>query len=168
MKGSMVGSRRNGALAWNVYGMLMCKMYGVNENDIMYHTVQWRIQDSLGGGGCQPQREALIYYYRPQRSWGKVIFSVACVKNSVHTEEGVPGQVHPPPGQVPTWAHTPPPGMYPPPPMVNERAVRILLECILIWHNFCRKLHENEKGDWEGGPRPLRPLDPPMDYECSP
>ena len=23
-------------------------------------------------------------YYRPQRSWGKVIFSEACVKNSVH------------------------------------------------------------------------------------
>ena len=26
------------------------------------------------------------YYYRPQRSWGKVIFSEACVKNSVHRE----------------------------------------------------------------------------------
>ena len=24
--------------------------------------------------------------YRPQRSWGKVIFSEACVKNSVHRE----------------------------------------------------------------------------------
>ena len=24
------------------------------------------------------------YYYRPQRSWGKVIFSEACVNNSVH------------------------------------------------------------------------------------
>ena len=24
------------------------------------------------------------YIYRPQRSWGKVIFSEACVKNSVH------------------------------------------------------------------------------------
>ena len=23
-------------------------------------------------------------FYRPQRSWGKVIFSEACVKNSVH------------------------------------------------------------------------------------
>ena len=31
--------------------------------------------------------------------WGKVIFSVACVKNSVHSG-GVPGQVLPP-GQVP-------------------------------------------------------------------
>ena len=25
-----------------------------------------------------------IYFYRPQRSWGKVIFSEACVNNSVH------------------------------------------------------------------------------------
>ena len=24
------------------------------------------------------------YFYRPQRSWGKVIFLEACVKNSVH------------------------------------------------------------------------------------
>ena len=36
--------------------------------------------------------------YRPQRIWGKVIFSVACVKNSVHGGV-VPGQV-PPPGQA--------------------------------------------------------------------
>ena len=26
----------------------------------------------------------VYYYYRPQRSWGKVIFSEACVNNSVH------------------------------------------------------------------------------------
>ena len=25
-----------------------------------------------------------LYFYRPQRSWGKVIFSEACVKNSVN------------------------------------------------------------------------------------
>ena len=73
-----------------------------------------------------------INFYRPQRSWGKVIFSVACVKNSVHrggstwagasSEAGTPpsryrhppGQVYPPsPGQVPLWqvhplAGTPP------------------------------------------------------------
>ena len=28
------------------------------------------------------------YYYRPQRSWAKVIFSQACVKNSVHRGGG--------------------------------------------------------------------------------
>ena len=40
--------------------------------------------------------------------WGKVIFSVACVKNSVH-RGGVPGQVHP-------QAGTPSPGRYTPSP----------------------------------------------------
>ena len=29
------------------------------------------------------------HYYRPQRSWGKVIFPEACVKNSVHRGGGV-------------------------------------------------------------------------------
>ena len=47
--------------------------------------------------------------YRLQRSWGKVIFSEACVKNSVHIREqcmlGDTG---------------------------NKRAVCILLECILV------------------------------------
>ena len=100
--------------------------------------------------------------YRPQRSWGKVIFSVACVKNSVHgggsTWVGTPGQVHPPgqvqppgrytpgqvhhpPGQVPLWQvhpldrYTTPAGTPPRQILrdtVNERMVRILLECILL------------------------------------
>ena len=48
--------------------------------------------------------------------WGKVIFPVACVKNSVHG--GVPGQVPPrqvhPPGRYTPWAGTPSPsGRYP-------------------------------------------------------
>ena len=59
--------------------------------------------------------------YRPQRSWGKVIFSVACVKNSVH--RGVPGQVSP--GRYTPRAGTPR-------PPVNEREVRIL-ECIHVF-----------------------------------
>ena len=42
------------------------------------------------------------------------------------------------------------------PPYGNERAVRILLECILVWPKFPQKLHENEKFD--------NPLDPPMIY----
>ena len=49
-------------------------------------------------------QKCFLYYlcfYRPQRSWGKVIFSEACVKNSVHGGV-VPGQVHLP------WAGTPP------------------------------------------------------------
>ena len=32
---------------------------------------------------------AIKIYYRPQRSWSKVIFSEVCVKNSVHRGEGL-------------------------------------------------------------------------------
>ena len=49
-----------------------------------------------------------------KRSCGKVIFSQACVKNSVHR-----GQVYTPPGrhswQTPVWADTTPPGQTPHP-----------------------------------------------------
>ena len=39
---------------------------------------------------------AYSYVYRSQRSWGKVIFSEACVKNSVHRggEHGGHGGMH--------------------------------------------------------------------------
>ena len=60
-----------------------------------------------------------FFFYRSQRSWGKVIFSKACVKDSVH--RGGPGR-HPQ-EQTPPWeqtypgeqtypqgADTPPPG----------------------------------------------------------
>ena len=108
-------------------------------------------------------------FYRPQRSWAKVIFSQVCVKNSVHGGEGVclsacwdtpspeqppPRSIHPPEqtplqDQACPWSrHLPrtrPPGsspprdQTPPPPgsrlqhTVNERPVRILLECILFY-----------------------------------
>ena len=49
-------------------------------------------------------------YYHPQRSWGKVIFSEVCVKNSVHLPE-----------QRMLWD------------MGNKRVVCILLECILVF-----------------------------------
>ena len=56
--------------------------------------------------------------YRPQRSYGKVIFSQACVKNSVHRGEvsaSVHAWIHPSP-----WADTPldkhPPRQTPPCP----------------------------------------------------
>ena len=49
--------------------------------------------------------------YRPQRSWGKVIFSEACVKNSVHggsTWAGTPPPPHPlGPGTPPRTRYTP-------------------------------------------------------------
>ena len=112
-------------------------------------------------------------YYRPQRSWAKVMFLQVCVilftggvSASVHTPRAgtppwvgtplgrytparytPPGQVHPnqqiPSRQVhPPCRYTPPAGTpragTPPParkqtPAVNERPVRILLECILIY-----------------------------------
>ena len=53
------------------------------------------------------------YFYRPQRSCGKVIFSQACVSHSVH-RDGVSASVHagihtPQAGTPPPhWAGTPP------------------------------------------------------------
>ena len=76
------------------------------------------------------------YGYRPQRSWDKVMFLQAYVILS--TGGGGSASVHagiPPPPQE----QTPPPGTRHPPPehsmlgdTVNERAVRILLECNLV------------------------------------
>ena len=65
-------------------------------------------------------------------------------------------QVHPPPRNryIPPAGTTH--GRYTPlgPGTLPEiwpllRTVRILLECILVWHIFCRKLHENEN-NWKG------------------
>ena len=39
---------------------------------------------SVANPGFPRRGGRLTYYYRPQRSWGKVIFSEACVNNSVH------------------------------------------------------------------------------------
>ena len=69
-------------------------------------------------------------YYRPQRSWDKVIFLVACVKNSVHrgsTWAGTPlsrytpRKVHPL-GKYTPRAGTHPQGRYMPPRQLHPRA----------------------------------------------
>ena len=52
--------------------------------------------------------------YRPQRSWGKVTFSVACVKNSVHRGGGKYLDMYPH-EQVPPW-QVHPSGRYTPSP----------------------------------------------------
>ena len=101
-------------------------------------------------------------FYRPQRSWGKVMFLQASV---ILSTGGVPDQVHPPgpgtpldqvhppgpdtpppPDQVhpppPHWdqVHPPGPGTHPPPVQsmlgdtVNAQAVCILLECNLVYY----------------------------------
>ena len=65
------------------------------------------------------------FFYRPQRSWAKVIFSQACVKNSVHGwGEGVclsacwdtppRSRHHPPWEQIPPRSRHPPPEQTPP------------------------------------------------------
>ena len=73
--------------------------------------------------------------YRPQRSWGMVIFSEACVKNSVHRV-----------GVCPIACWDTPPGTDPPPPPTRYRyppgpdtgtLLRILLECNLVYVLFC-------------------------------
>ena len=61
------------------------------------------------------EKVAITIYYRPQRSWAKVIFSQACVKNSVHRGGRVSASVHagihppsrPPKDQTPQRRHPP-------------------------------------------------------------
>ena len=96
-----------------------------------------------------------LCYYHPQWSWGKVIFSEACVKNSVHG--GVSAILHagihprdqrqtplpqsrPPPGPDTPWEQTSPGADIPHHSacwdMVNKRVVCILLESILVLSFF--------------------------------
>ena len=100
--------------------------------------------------------------------WSKVIFSVACVKNSVHKGGGsasVPAGIpHPPPDQAPprpgTLLDQVPPRVDTPqtrhPPAqcmlgdtVNKRVVCILLECNLVFYIFSQKykrsMHEFQR-----------------------
>ena len=106
-------------------------------------------------------------YYCPQRSWGKVIFSEACVRNSVN--RGVclsacwdtrsrprPGADTPPRADTLPSRHSPeqtPPEQCMLGDTANKRAVRILLEFILVclmrpvsppleryWYNFCTSI----------------------------
>ena len=62
-----------------------------------------------------------------KRSCGKVMFSQACVKTSVHG--GGVDRVHNPPGQTPPWVDTPTTA---PSRQSLQRTVHILLECILV------------------------------------
>ena len=99
-------------------------------------TFSCAVQFAITNDGC----------YRPQRSWAKVIFSQACVKNSVHRGgEGVcvsacwdtppgtrppqpPDQADPPPDQTPPGTrHTPPRSGRPPgtrPPRTSQTPPR--------------------------------------------
>ena len=98
------------------------------------------------------------YDYRPQRSWGKVIFSQASVILSTGgcLLWGVSGPgVSAPrggclvPGGVWSWGVSAPGGAWsrggawwrPRQGQLLLRAVRILLECILVCHNFHQVIH---------------------------
>ena len=95
--------------------------------------------------------EWMHFYYRPQRSWVKVMFLQASV---ILSTGGVSGRGTPLPwqGDPPRQGDTPPEqtplGPDPPPPgsrlqhTVNERPVRILLECILVFYCFYWKHHQ--------------------------
>ena len=139
---------------------------------------QWRIQD-FPGGGANPSFWGKTYYYRPQRSCGQGnIFTPVCHSFcSQGGREGVclsacwdtttppgsdttpprsdttpPDQADTPQTRQPPWTRQTPPGSRLQ-HTVYERPVRILLECILVWQDFCRKLHENKRF-WTGVVRP--------------
>ena len=79
--------------------------------------------------GFMPSR-----YYRPQRSWGKVIFSQAsvilCTGGSASARLGTPPGPGTPPAQTPR--DHPPPEQSILGDTFSERAVCILLECNLV------------------------------------
>ena len=99
---------------------------------------QWRIQDFVNGCVNNRCSAANLLITVRKRSCGNVMFSQACVKNSVHRGK----EVYTAPGRHPPARQTPPPrGKYPladpirqPPPRRRplQRRVRILLECILV------------------------------------
>ena len=94
-----------------------------------------------------------MYFYRPQRSWAKVMFLQAsvilstasggvCLSACWDTPPQGAGPLPPgadtPPEQTPPRSRPPSPGSRHPPRSrlqhtVNERPVRILLECILVF-----------------------------------
>ena len=86
---------------------------------------QWNPDRKLHSGYVKNYQLSIIMitlFYRMQRSWGKVIFSEECVKNSVHRGDRShgtpPRQAHPPgrytPGQVHPRRQVHPPGRYTP------------------------------------------------------
>ena len=111
--------------------------------DVCFFTNPVSVSDACFRGGPFCWRKCVNY--RPQRSWGKVMFSHVSV---ILFTRGVsttlpPGQT--PPRQTPPWADTPPEQT----PcsacwdMVNKRAVRILLECNLVDSNLARDFKVN-------------------------
>ena len=118
--------------------------------------------------------QVFLHYYRPQRSWGKVMFLQASVilltggvclsacwdttttpplkqtpPRRAYTPHGadIPPGADPPDQAPPSWEQTPPPQSMLG-DTVNARAVRILLECNLVYkvtsELFWRKIYKLE------------------------
>ena len=142
-------------------------------------------------------RRVFSIYYRPQRSWAKVIFSQACFKNSVHTGGGrvsasVHAEIHPPRSRHPLGADTPleqthPPGSRPPrsrhspgsthPPGADTGGKGVCLSACWI-HTPSRSRHPPPLGADTPSPGSRLPLPreqtppgadtpPPRDADCS-
>ena len=91
-----------------------------------------RVCDSVHWGGlCQ----CMLGYHPPPKEGGTP-------PGGMHPQEGgTPlGRRHPPGGMHPPWKGGTPPGKHAPPQhTVNERPLRILLECILVSKNVTCK-----------------------------
>ena len=140
---------------------------------ITQHSGGSRISQTVGGGGSgdNPEFGMTIYYYCPHWSWGKVMIlqvSVILLRGKVCSGggcapggvlQGVPGPREFCLGGVPGPRGVPVPGGPggDPPGRPLLRAVRILLECILVWQDFCWILHKNESNWTERGLHPYRP-----------
>ena len=108
----------------------------------------------------QARKAAPVANYRPQRSCGKVMFLHLSVILSTGVSAPVNAGIHTPPGRhPPSQTHTPSPCQTPtrsdtpghtiPPGQtcwdtVSKRALRILLECTLVYNVFGPKLPLNE------------------------
>ena len=100
---------------WIVHNFIITMKYPVMV--ALKHTIRlfvaqfFAVQQPCQFDGREAQsKKTLYHYYRLQRSCGKVIFSQACVKNSVHTGGGVSLSAC---WDTPPWADTPP-GRHPP------------------------------------------------------
>ena len=71
------------------------------------------------------------HYVESQLVWRQHTGNIKCMMGVGHMTP--PGKT-PPPGQTPPWADTPLPAI------PNERAVRILLECILVLISYYKKM----------------------------
>ena len=131
------------AKSWNIL-LPIFNFYSVSfyyEQSSLFNIQLWNFPCDVSSIVLDSHIRLALHIYRPQRSWGKVIFSQASV--ILFTGGGVPGpgggsspRGVPDPGGVCSWGW----GLVPggawwrplPPGQLLLRAVRILLGCILV------------------------------------